>query len=131
MFQRCVSLEEGQQILREIHEGYCGHHASTRSLMANAFRHGFFWLTTLADVERIVNRCDGCQRYARQIHVPAQELRTIPLTWLFAVWGMDMVGPIQMSPCNKLTSWLLLISLQSGLRSCQSQIVNSQQQYSS
>ena len=69
VFQRCVSPEEGQKILKEIHEGDCGHHASTRSLVAKAFRHGFFWLTALADAERLVRRCDGCQRYARQVHV--------------------------------------------------------------
>ena len=93
IFLRCVSPEEGEQILTEIHEGDCGHHASTRSLVAKAFRHGFFWLTALADAERLVRSCDGCQRYARQTHMPAQELRTIPLTWPFAVWGLDMVGP--------------------------------------
>ena len=48
-----------------------------------------------------MQRCDGCQRYARQAHVPAQELRTIPITWPFVVWGLDMVGPFQMSPCKK------------------------------
>ena len=101
IFQRCVSPEEGQKILKEIHEGDYGHHASTRSLVAKAFRHGFFWLTALADAEHLVRSCDGCQRYARQAHVPAQELRTIPLTWPFAVWGLDMVGPLQMSPCKK------------------------------
>ena len=53
IFLRCVSPEEGQQILKEIHEGDCGHHASTRSLAAKAFRHGFFWLTALADAERL------------------------------------------------------------------------------
>ena len=26
-FLRCVSPEEGREILREIHEGDCGHHA--------------------------------------------------------------------------------------------------------
>ena len=54
VFQRCVSLEEGQKILKEIHSGDCGHHASTRSLVAKAFRHGFFWSTTLVDAEYIV-----------------------------------------------------------------------------
>ena len=44
---------------------------------------------------------DGCQRYARQDHVPAQELRTIPITSPFAVWGLDMVGPFSKSPCHK------------------------------
>ena len=35
-FQRCVSPEEGQEILREIHEGDCGHHAGSKSLVAKA-----------------------------------------------------------------------------------------------
>ena len=41
-FQRCVSPEEGQEILREIHEGDCGHHAGSMSLVAKAFPHGFY-----------------------------------------------------------------------------------------
>ena len=101
VYQRRVSLEEGRQILLEIHAGDCGHHASRRSLVSKAFRHGFFWLTAHLDAENIVRVCDGCQRYARQDHVPAQELRTIPITWTFAVWGLDMVGPFSKSPCQK------------------------------
>ena len=27
--------------------------------------------------------------------MPAQELQTIPITWLFAVWGLNMVGPLK------------------------------------
>ena len=71
VFQCCVSLEEGVEILREIHEGECGHHAATKSLVAKAFRHGFFWLTAKADAERLVKMCKGCQKYAKQAHVPA------------------------------------------------------------
>ena len=84
-----------------IHSGDCGHHASSRSLVAKAFRHGFFWLTALADAEQIVRVCDGCQKYARQDHMPAQALRTIPITWPFAVWGFDMVGPFRRSSNGK------------------------------
>jgi hypothetical protein len=85
VFQHCVSPEEGRAILNEIHFGDCGHHAGSRSLVANAFRHGFFWLTAHTDAEDIVRKCDGCQKYARQAHVPVQELRMIPITWPFAV----------------------------------------------
>ena len=42
VFQRCVSPEEGREILREIHAGDCGHHAGSKSLVAKAFRHGFY-----------------------------------------------------------------------------------------
>ena len=84
-FQRCVSPAEGQEILREIHEGDCGHHAGSKSLVAKAFRHGFYWLTAHADAEDLVSKCDGCQKFSRRAHVPAQELRMIPITWPFAV----------------------------------------------
>ena len=69
VFQRCISPEEGREILREIHEGDCGHHAGSKSLVAKAFRHGFYWLTAHADAEDLVSRCDGCQKFARRAHV--------------------------------------------------------------
>ena len=84
-FQRYVSPEEGCEILREIHEGDCGHHACSKSLVANAFRHGFYWLTAHADAEDLVSKCDGCQKFSGRAHVPAQELRMIPIAWPFAV----------------------------------------------
>jgi transposase InsO family protein len=31
----------------------------------------------------------------RQTHLPAQTVQTIPITWPFAVWGLDLVGPLQ------------------------------------
>ena len=33
--------------------------------------------------------------------MPAQELRMIPITWPFAVWGLDMVGPFKRSKDKK------------------------------
>src|SRR3954465_9792029 len=86
VFQRCVSPEEGRTILNEIHSGDCGHHVGSRSLVAKAYLHGFDWLTTHADAEDIVKKCDGCQSYAKQAHVPDQELRMIPITWPSSVW---------------------------------------------
>ena len=85
VFRRCVSPEEGREILREIHEGDCGHHAGSTFLVAKAFRHGFYWLTAHADGEDLVSKCDGWQKFSRRAHVPAQELRMIPITWSFAV----------------------------------------------
>ena len=30
--------------------------------------------------------------------MPAQALETIPITWSFVVWGLDLVGPLQKAP---------------------------------
>ena len=45
-----------------------------------------------ADAERLVKTCEACQFYAKNIHQPAQALQTIPLSWPFAIWGLDIVG---------------------------------------
>jgi hypothetical protein len=63
VFLHCVSPEEGQQILRDMHEGECAHHASSRTLVSKAFRHGFFWLTAHTDAMHIVDHCIGYQKY--------------------------------------------------------------------
>jgi hypothetical protein len=52
----------------------------------------------VADATRIVRTCQGCQFYARQTHLPAQALQTIPITWSFVVWGLDLVCPLQKAP---------------------------------
>ena len=49
-----------------------------------------------------------CQRYAKQDHVSSQQLRMISITWPFAVWGLDMVGPFKRSP-NKNTHLLVAV----------------------
>ena len=94
-FQRCVSPEEGQEILREMHEGDCGHHAGLKSLVSKAFHHGFYLRMAHADVEDLVSKCDACQKFSKRAHVSAQELSMIPITWSFAVWGLEMVGPFK------------------------------------
>jgi hypothetical protein len=52
----------------------------------------------IAKSKDIVQCCEGCQFYARQTHLPAQALQTIPITWPFAVWNLDMVGPLDKHP---------------------------------
>src|SRR3954465_7686908 len=43
ILQRCVEEDRGLQLLRETHQGECGHHASAPAIVAKAFRHGFYW----------------------------------------------------------------------------------------
>ena len=80
ILQRCISIAEGQELLQEIHSRACGHHAAPRALVGNVFRQGFYWPTAVADATRIVRTCQGCQFYARQTHLPAQAVQTIPIT---------------------------------------------------
>jgi hypothetical protein len=90
---KCISTHQGQELLRDIHAGECGHYASASTLAAKAYQSGFYWPSALWDAAEMVKRCKACQFHAKQIHRPAQELQTIPLTWPFVVWGLDILGP--------------------------------------
>jgi hypothetical protein len=97
VLQRCIAQEDGITLLREIHEGTCGHHASSRTLMAKAFWSGFYWLSALYDARNIIQHYEACQHFATKPHAPASELHTIPIAWPFAQWGLDQVGPLPKS----------------------------------
>jgi transposase InsO family protein len=45
-----------------------------------------------------VRTCEGCQFYAHKTNLPAHVLQIIPVTWPFAVWGLDIVGPLRKVP---------------------------------
>jgi transposase InsO family protein len=98
VLQRCVPIPQGRELLRDIHAGVCGHHAAPRTLVGNAFRQGFYWPTAVADASEIMRTCEGCQFYPRKSNLPAHVLQTIPVTWPFAVWGLDIVGPLRKAP---------------------------------
>jgi transposase InsO family protein len=45
-----------------------------------------------------MHTCEGCQFYACKTNLPAHALQTIPVTWPFVVWGLDIVGPLRKAP---------------------------------
>jgi hypothetical protein len=98
VLQRCVPIPQGHELLRDIHGGVCGHHALSCTLVGNAFRQGFYWPTVVANANEIVRTCEGCQFYTHKSNLLAHVLQTIPVTWPFAVWGLDIVGPLQKAP---------------------------------
>ena len=65
ILQHCIPIEQGKRLLSDIHSGVCGHHATSRTLVGNAFRQGFYWPIAVADVEQIVRTYEGCQYYDR------------------------------------------------------------------
>jgi transposase InsO family protein len=98
ILQWCIPISHGRELIRDIHTGVCGHHAAPRTLVGNAFRQGFYWPTTVADANEVVRTCEACQFYACKTNLLAQALQTVLVTWLFAVWGLDIVGPLHKAP---------------------------------
>ncbi|CAL8094090.1 unnamed protein product [Prunus armeniaca] len=44
-YLKCITAEQGDYVLREIHGGVCGDHLGSRSLAHKAFRQGYYWST--------------------------------------------------------------------------------------
>jgi hypothetical protein len=88
---------------------------ASRTLVGKAFRSGFYWPTALADAEALIHRCTNYKFSGKQPHVPAHNLITIPPSWPFACWGLDIIGPLTTAPrrfthvlvtTDKFTKWI-------------------------
>jgi hypothetical protein len=115
VLMKCVPREEGKDILEEIHKGVCGNHTYSRTLVSKALLRAFYWPTALGDAEELVRRCQGCQYFAKQQHIQAYKLVSIPPTWPFTCWGLDMIKPLPTAPggfnrvlvaIDKFTKWI-------------------------
>ncbi|KAK1580997.1 hypothetical protein Q3G72_002138 [Acer saccharum] len=92
--QRCVGPEEAEGILRSIHGGNCGNHTGGVSLAHKTLRQGFYWPTLFADAKRMAARCEPCQKISNNIRQPPELLQSITSPWPFAMWGIDLIGPM-------------------------------------
>ena len=77
-------MEEGKKILKEIQASTCGNHTASRTLVGKAFQAGFYWPLAVANAEALIRWFENYQFFAKQIHVLAQALQTIPASWSFA-----------------------------------------------
>jgi ribonuclease HI len=105
---KCVSQEEGDYILREIHEGICGNHSSLRMLAHKAIRARFYWPNMNRDSMRIVQTCDKCQRFTNVSQRLPEDLSSVSSPWPFSQWGVDLVGPF---PQGKGGVWFAVVAV--------------------
>jgi hypothetical protein len=92
MMMRCISREEGIQLLWDIHSGVCGSHLSWRSIIGKAFRHSFYWPTPKDDVMEVITKCKDYQFFQEETMKHANSLRSIDLSWPFVIWQINIVG---------------------------------------
>jgi hypothetical protein len=70
---KCLSQNEGRELLQEIHSGIYGSHIRPRALSAKAIRQGFYWPTHIKDVEQIVKTYEACQNFSPHLPKPLAE----------------------------------------------------------
>lgn len=91
---KCLSQDEADYTLKEIHERVCGSHSGGRLLAHKAFRARYYWLKMYQQSMKIVKACDKCQKFANDQKNPPEELTPIASLWPFSMWGVDIVGPL-------------------------------------
>jgi hypothetical protein len=91
---KCLSRTEGIKLMKEIHAGLCGSHIGSRPLLGKQLRHGFYWSKAASDAAELVQKCEGCQKCARDQKQPSSLTQLIQPTWLLQRWGLDLLGPL-------------------------------------
>ena len=71
-YLRCLNSEEADYVIREVHEGICGNHSGSRSLVHKLIRVGYYWPTMQKDAQTYVKACDKCQRFSNIIKQPTE-----------------------------------------------------------
>ncbi|OMO69839.1 reverse transcriptase [Corchorus capsularis] len=97
---KCLGPTEANYVLKEIHQGVCGNHMGGRSVAQKALKQGYYWLTMRADAISLVQKCFKCQEFAKVSRFLAEELNVIKAAWSFAMWGMDLIGPLPKASGN-------------------------------
>jgi hypothetical protein len=46
---KCITQDQGMELMNEIHGGMCGSHIAARALARKAFRQGFYWPMAIKD----------------------------------------------------------------------------------
>ncbi|XP_075499302.1 uncharacterized protein LOC142537693 [Primulina tabacum] len=57
---KCLSEDEVEYVLREIHEGCCGKHLDGTALSGKVILAGFWWPRMNQDATQLVQKCKGC-----------------------------------------------------------------------
>jgi hypothetical protein len=60
MMMKCISREEGKELLEDVHMGVCGLHLSWRSIVGVAFKHGFYWPTAKDNTMEVIKKYRDC-----------------------------------------------------------------------
>ena len=90
---KCLSQEQAEYLIRELHEGLCGLHCGARTMATKVLRAGYYWPTIRKDCNEYVKSCKKCQEFGSLNHIPFQELQGTVSPCPFAKWGMGILGP--------------------------------------
>jgi ribonuclease HI len=78
---KCLSRNEEHELMKEIHAGLCGAHIGSKPLLGKVFRQGFYWPKAASDAADLVQKCENCQKCAKDQIQPSSLTQLIQPTW--------------------------------------------------
>jgi len=90
---KCLTKDQAEYSVKEIHEGLCGSHSGAWTMAAKFLRVCYYWPTVKGDYAEYVKKCAKCHEFALLHHLRPEELHNMTSPWSFAIWGMDIIGP--------------------------------------
>jgi hypothetical protein len=69
------------------------------------FRQGFYWPKAASDAAELVQKCENCQKCARDQKQPSSLTQLIQPTWSLQRWGLDLLGPLPPAQGN-FSKWI-------------------------
>ena len=69
-YLKCLTPEQGQYVLAELHEGICKNHSGGRTLAHRAHTQGYYWPVMKSDAADYVRKCDPYQRMSPILRSP-------------------------------------------------------------
>jgi len=105
---RCVDEGEANNVLNDMHKGLCGGHYTAQTTAHKILRAGYWWPTLFSDAQRLIRKCDPCQRFSGKLRYEgALPLRTVTVDAPFQQWGIDFLGEIAEKSSGG-HSWILV-----------------------
>ena len=92
-YLRCLTPDEANYVLREVHERACGNHSGAKALVHKVVCAGYYWLTIQANAKAYLKVCDQCQRFSNVPRQPSKYLTPMMASWPFAQWELDILDP--------------------------------------
>nr|GEY31922.1 reverse transcriptase domain-containing protein [Tanacetum cinerariifolium] len=93
--------DEAFETLKACHEGPSGGHHGANFTAKKVFDAGFFWPSIYHDAHEMIKTCDICQRQGKISQRDEMPQNSIQVCEIFAIWGIDFIGPFPSSKGNK------------------------------
>ncbi|XP_072087232.1 uncharacterized protein [Arachis hypogaea] len=81
-----------KKVLEEVHSSMCDNYLGARALSKKVLRAGFYWPTLQNEAAEFAKTFPPCQKHANFHAAPPEELICVTSPWLFAKWGLDLLG---------------------------------------